>query len=481
MEEAVSRMDFPTVTHIYELKYATAADMKTKITERLTAAIGAIQIDERTNKVAVTDSEWKMALIDDIVKAFDSKPQQVLIESKIIQITLDDKFKMGVDWDAFVNKLNKEISVKSMFELVPQNLLNPGLQVTLGTLGQAQDYAMMIQMLQTMGDTNLLSSPRITALNNQEAKILVGTSQPYATSSVTQNTGTSTTATSLTFIDVGVKLYVTPTINQDGFITMKIRPEVSSVTGNYSYYTSGTTAATTVPIVSTTQAETSVTVKDGMTIIIGGLVKDERKSNIDEIPYLGRLPVLGMAFRKTDDNVIKQEIVVFLTPHIITGETDYLEDPRTPPIGDDKFTIAEKPAFLRKDKTPMDPGFFKKSKAERCKEEIARAERQDRAEMDKAMLKSTDSEYYYVVKATIVGNICMPPGKKGKSIKGKIKLAFSISPKGDLVQGPTVVESSNSDLEPIAIAAVKNSAPFPAFPASMGKEVRRFGIDILFE
>jgi MSHA biogenesis protein MshL len=481
IEAAVSKMDLQTETHIYELKYATASEIKTKLTDRITPAIGAIQIDERTNKVAVTDSPWKLGLIDSLVKAFDAKPQQVLIDAKIVQITLNDQFKMGVDWDAFIKKLNKELEVRSIFELVPKNMLNPGLQIALGTIGAGQDFAMVVQMLQTMGDANLLSSPRITALNNQEAKILVGTSQPYATSSVTQNTGTSTTATSLTFIDVGVKLYVTPTINMDNFITMKIRPEVSAVSDNYTYYVSGATMPTTVPIVSTTQAETTVTVKDGTTIIIGGLVKDERSSKVDEIPLLGNIPMVGMLFRKTEDKVIKTEIVVFITTRIISGEKDYIEQKPTPPTGDERFTMPEKPAFYRRNRVQMDPSFFKKSPAEKFKDKVDLEERKERRAMDEAMSKSTESEYNYVIKTTIVGNICLPRGKKAQLLKGYVKTAFTVSPRGDLVGEPEVVQSSNCDLDKIAVSAVRKSAPFPAFPAAMGNQNKRFAVDVLFE
>jgi type II secretory pathway component GspD/PulD (secretin) len=110
-----------------------------------------------------------------------------------------------VEWDSVIRQIQKELSLKSAFQLAAPTLFGPpGAQLILGSMGSG-DVNVMIQVLKTVGDTNLLSSPRITAINNQEAKILIGTSQPYATNTVTQGTSTTTTGTNLNFIDVGVK------------------------------------------------------------------------------------------------------------------------------------------------------------------------------------------------------------------------------------------------------------------------------------
>ncbi|MFA6321267.1 MAG: TonB family protein [Candidatus Omnitrophota bacterium] len=466
---AIGSLDMPTVTKVFELQYAKAADIKTKLSEVLTKGVGSIQIDERTNKVAITDLERKMIEMQVLVTAFDDKLQQVLIEAKIVQITLDDNFKLGVDWTSVIQKVGtvmKDMNLSSAFQLAAQNAFGPpGAQIVIGALGSS-DWSVMIQVLKTIGDTDLLSSPRITALNNQEAKILVGTSQPYATNTVTQTTGLATTATNLTFIDIGVKLYVTPTINKDGFITMKIKPEVSSSTSNYTYGS----PATTVPIVTTTQAETSVTVKDGTTIIIGGLIKDQRTNTVDKIPYLGDIPVAGQAFRRTVKQVVKQELVVFLTPHIVTGEYDMLEQPKTYPIDKGGFTTDEKPAFERRNDYKMDPGLFKKPKAS------------DNAETGKTPAEKievkTQDDYFYAVKTNIMNNAILPKATKGVSTKGTVKVTFVLSPRGEIVGVPSVVKSTNPVLEEPAVNAVNKAAPFPAFTKDMGTGNKRFSIEI---
>jgi type II secretory pathway component GspD/PulD (secretin) len=146
---------------------------------------------------------------------------------------------------------------------------------------------------------------------------LIGTTIPYTTSSLTTSAaGPTTSSESVSFIDTGVKLHVTPTIHDDGFITMKIKPEISNEE------TKSFTAAdgTIIPIVDTSEVQTTVRIKDGVTIIIGGLMTDQRINNKTKIPILGDLPWIGKAFNTENRNMQKTEIVIFLTPHIINGD-----------------------------------------------------------------------------------------------------------------------------------------------------------------
>ena len=467
--EAIARIDMPTVTKVFELKYSRVTDIKPKVTEMLTKSVGSLQIDERTNKISVTDLEKKMGEIEQMVTAFDDKLQQVLIEAKIIQITLDDNYKLGVDWQAVIKKvgqLSKEIDLSSAFQLAAQNAFGPpGAQMVIGALG-GSDWATMIQVLKTIGDTDLLSSPRITALNNQEAKILVGTSQPYATNTVTQSTATATTATNLTFIDIGIKLFVTPTINKDGFITMRIRPEVSSSTSTYKY---GPAPQTEVPIVTTTQAETSVTVKDGTTIIIGGLIKDQRTKIVNKIPLLGDIPIIGKAFSNTTSEIQKQELAVFLTPHIVSGEYDMLEQPKTYPINENGFTMGEFPTFERRNEYKIKPGLFKGK---------TWPDEEKKKAVTKKVLIEMPEDYFSALRAKILDNLRLPKTAAGVSTKGSVKLTFVLSSRGEIRSGPDIVKSSNTVLSGAAVDAVRKALPFQPFPPSMGSGDQRFSIDI---
>ena len=114
---------------------------------------------------------------------------------------------------------------------------------------------------------------------------------------------------------MGVKLFVTPVINEEGFVTLKIRPEVSSVVNTLT-----TSTGNKIPIVETSEAETKVMVKDGRTLVIGGLMKDETVKSHSRVPVMSDIPILGAVFRNTSDHIQKTELVILLTPHVITGE-----------------------------------------------------------------------------------------------------------------------------------------------------------------
>lgn len=312
MEAFLKEIDVPVMTKIFELNYAKAEDLSAKINESLTKNVGAIKFDKRSNKIIVTDTPQKIDQIESVIKAFDSKHQEVLIEAKIAQIALSDQYKMGVNWEAIVSNYHR-LDLKNAFSLL-NSTTNKG-QLSIGTIA-SDDYTVLLEALDTVGTTNILSSPHITAINNEEAKILVGSTEPYVTTTTTTPaTGPATTAEAINFIEVGVKLHVTPTIHKDDYITMKIKPEVSSVVR---YLTTGNNNQ--IPVVETSEAETTVMVKNGVTIVIGGLIKDEKIESISKVPLLGDLPLVGFAFRGKDKLKRKTELVIFLTPKIITGD-----------------------------------------------------------------------------------------------------------------------------------------------------------------
>lgn len=312
MERFIQGVDVPVATKVFNLNYVDAQEITEKIKEVLTVNVGRIKFDSRTNTLVVTDTETTIDEVAKIIQAFDVKHKEVLIEAKIIQVILSDQYKFGIDWEA-ISKNHHELNLKSSFSILTEGSKEG--QVTIGVLDQDR-YKILIEALQSIGEINTLSSPRITALNNTEARILIGSTQPYVTTTVTTpSTGPTTTAESVNFIEVGVKLYVTPTIHNDGFITMKIKPEVSSLG-----LALKTSQNNLIPVVETSEAETTVMVKDGITIIIGGLIKDEKITAVNKIPLLGSIPFLGAVFRNEDKQIKKTELVILLTPRIITGD-----------------------------------------------------------------------------------------------------------------------------------------------------------------
>jgi len=319
MMDVIDKMDKPSglETRVFELNYAQPKIIREQLLEVLTKDLGSARIDERTNKIVVVDYPDKIAQMEKIVKAFDERTKQVLIEAKIMQVTLSDEYQMGIDWKVIAGKqlnltafnINRALDISSS-------------QIVAGTAVPAstEDFRVVVNMLKTFGDVRTLSTPRITTTNGQEAKILVGSKEVYVTSTVVASEATTTTSEAVQFVDVGVKLYVTPIINKDNFITMKIRPEVSSVSKEFTK-----SDGTKIPVVGTSEAETSVIVKDGVTIVMGGLMKDEKTKNVYKIPLLGEIPFLGAFFRRTEDENTKTELVIFLTPRIVSGEEDMLK------------------------------------------------------------------------------------------------------------------------------------------------------------
>lgn len=443
MEMFIKSADIPIQTMVFNLDYAAADKIKEKIQEKLTKNVGHISMDERTNKVAVTDYPETLEEIGKIIAAFDEKTPQVLIDAQIIQLTPSDLFEMGIDWDFWIEKY---FEMRASLPVGTANRLFLG-TVQAPTPSAKGEYKSVIDILRTIGDTKVLASPRIMVLNNQEAKIHIGTRDAYITSTTSQaGTGTTVTSQSVNFVDTGIQLFVTPTINRDGFVTMKIKPEVSDSTRT-NITSEG--QITQIPIVSTSEAETTVMVKDGVTILIGGLRKDKREKTVKKIPLLGDIPGLGFFFRSTSDNLTQTDLVILLTPHIVSGKESILD-----------FS----------DLKPKDGARAKMEKGKIIIEKIA-------AETEVESL-STPSQYYSLVADKIKSLASFEP-HRGRV--GEIKMEFTLSRNGSLVGDPRIIESSNPSLDKLALKAVKEASPFPPFPQALGRKEEIFRINLSYE
>lgn len=463
MEKVIKELDVSLITKVYSLQYATADTLKDKLSEMLTKNVGSLRIDERTNKIAITDLEEKIPVLDKVISAFDEKHKEVLIEAKILQITLNDEHRMGINWDAvftkFISKLHRITTVGVNLKYSDQADIIPSTSSTedggafqIGELS-SEGYQAVIQALREYGQTNLLSAPRIVALNNEEAKILVGTNQPYATRSISQTSGGAANieAESVTFLDLGVKLYVTPTINEDNYITMKIKPEVSSQLEEFTIESSGNK----IPVVKTTTTETTVMVKDGATILIGGLIEDRVEEQTKEVPGLANIPFLGNLFRSktkgSSTNPEKTELVIFLTPHIITGEE-----------ASDLLTVKQVAHQMAIKK------FEKKNEA--IDEEVLK---------DMVVEDLSPQQYYELISNIITQNL---EGRKPPApVYGEVIISFVLDNNGGLVSLPKVFKGENKVLSDLVIKSIKESAPFPAFPKSIDKRQETFQIAISYE
>jgi type II secretory pathway component GspD/PulD (secretin) len=454
MLEFIKKTDLPLTTKVYNLNYALAEKMGPKIQEITTKNIGVVRIDERTNKLVVADYPEKIAEIDEVIHAFDEKTPQVLIDAQIIELRPSNKLEVGVNIDYWIKKY---VQVQSTLPVNVNNTIFMGTPAG-ATVDSVGEYKAIIDALRTIGDTKILSSPRIVALNNQEAKIHVGTKDAYITSSTSQSgTGTAITSQSVNLVDTGIQLSVTPTINRDNFITMKIRPELSSSTRTE---ITSQNEITEIPIVTTSEAETTVTLKDGVTLIIGGLRKDEKIKTSRKIPILGDIPFLGNLFGSVSDEVKKTEIVILLTPHIISGESSFTDFSQIKPKDGAVAKLTNGKIVLEKtgDSSTLDFA---------AKEKIVEH-------------KAAFSDYYRTITQRIAAVAAANRNLLAESKRGGVKLSFTVARNGLLLQQPAVISSDDPGLIPVAIKSINEASPFPPLPESLDEDRLTFKVDLSF-
>ncbi|MCK4307398.1 hypothetical protein KAW50_04125 [candidate division WOR-3 bacterium] len=335
MEKALAVLEEEIETVVLNLNYAKAKDIEDQIKPQLDdKKVGSIKADERSNQVVVQTLPGRMKDIKRVISALDKKTQQVLIDAKIIRIELNDSLNASFEWEglfAYLTKSygavylgNKPYSCQTY--IGNQTKINPpsakpapkstfAESVYFGTIDGQQKFEGALKYLQTLGEMKVISNPKLSVLNDQEAKIHIGRREAYVTTTTTAGQTTTTVAEEVTFVDVGIMLNVTPRINEEGYITMKIEPEISHVVD-----TLITPLGSEIPIIDTSTAMTTVMARDGTTIIIGGLRKEQEAKKVDQIPFLGSIPVIGRLFRSQKKDKTRSEILVMITPRLISGD-----------------------------------------------------------------------------------------------------------------------------------------------------------------
>ncbi len=350
----------PLDTQAFVLNFSKAEDVKLSI-EKLVSPKGKITVESRSNTIIITDIKSNLKLVGDILKGLDKATPQVSIEARIIETTLGTAEKLGINWTAQVtatgakrpttipftrgsdaNMLPEpkrsetyadgDITITSDFPLIPGlpttvtelNRLTYGAfpmasatDFTFGTL-DFTGFKAVLEALSSRSNTKILSNPRITTLNNQEAKMLVGTIVPIPTYSYSKESGTQTISGYET-LEIGVKLLVTPNINEKNYITLSVKPSVDEIIG----YTGPNNER---PIVSTRSAETKVMIKDGQTLALGGLISEKKIKSRRGIPILKDLPILCYIFGKKEETIDKTELLIFITPRIVKDDVMSPED-----------------------------------------------------------------------------------------------------------------------------------------------------------
>ena len=323
MKKAIEQIEQPLDTLVFNLKYAKADVVAEKLRTRIDAkAVGSITADERSNQILVRVFPGRRDEVEKTINSLDVVTKEVLIEARVLQIVVKPSYDVGVDITGPITSAGKQQFNLSSSALgastlaSADNLAQNFGSVTVGNFS-ANDFTAAIRAQQQVSDTKILSSPQILVTNNEEAKIHIGDTVPYVVST-TNGTGTNAiTSDDVRFVDVGLKLSVIPTINDDGMVTMKLTPEISEVVGTVTTQSQPGVQGSSIPEVNKTEVETSVMVKDGQTIVMAGL-RDQNKVHTKKgIPGLMDIPYIGGAFSRTSDSVTNTEIVILITPHIV--------------------------------------------------------------------------------------------------------------------------------------------------------------------
>jgi type IV pilus assembly protein PilQ len=314
----------PLLTKVVTFNFAKAEDIKTSFNSMLSPR-GKIEVNNRTNSLIITDLPENVDKIETIANSLDSRTPQVMIEALMADVTLSGQDQLGIQWKVARHEDATAPFGKSAQAIASQTLGLTGSVAGAITFGQTilkyTDLTYTLQLWQEQSRVNILAHPLIMTLDNQSAHIELIEEIPYTQQ--TQSTASSSAISTTAFKEAGIKLDVTPHITtKDNYISMNLKVEQS--------FRSGFTPDNQ-PIIDSRKAETNLLVKDGETIVIGGLRKKEDTYTIDKIPFLGDVPLLGVFFRRKINAMSDVDLLIFVTPKIITepklttSEQDRLE------------------------------------------------------------------------------------------------------------------------------------------------------------
>lgn len=269
--------------------------------------------DPGTNSLFIRAAQSDYELITAAVKELDIRPLQVLIEVQIAEVDLNHSVAYGLDVNLTGTPLRGH-----------PNTTVSGSQVGLGSgagdivvnaVGLAGDpnLAATLQAAASRDDVTILSRPSVLAVNNQEAQINVGSQRPFVQLSRTLPTDNGVQDQVVQYQDVGTKLDIKPTISADGYVMLQVTQEVNQATGEVSF---------NAPVISTRSVQTQLLLKDGQTVVIGGLRDHQREVSSEGIPFLSSLPVIGGLFGHASWTTTETELVLFITPRILKDDAD---------------------------------------------------------------------------------------------------------------------------------------------------------------
>jgi type II secretion system protein D len=282
--------------------------------------------DPDNNSVIVAASRRYADRVRELIRELDRQAPQVIISALIAEVTVNDTDEFGVQINVAGGRDSDPNAGPAQFRTadapngvfsgtVFANLTSATAGLTIS--GAGNDISYFVRALQSQGRLRVLSEPKILALNNQPAFISVGQDVPFPVGTLTNQFGN--VQQQIQYRTVGIILEVIPHINPEGFIKLEVRQENSSLdtTRNIPVTFNSDGSGASAPVFNIRQAETIINVKDGETIVLGGLISDELRENLQKVPFLGDLPIIGLAFSSRTQSSVKSELLIIITPRVV--------------------------------------------------------------------------------------------------------------------------------------------------------------------
>ena len=353
----------PLITRIIQLKYASTSNMAPAIVSTLTDKRSRVVPDMRTSQLIIVATEQELEDVDMLVKQLDRPTRQVLIETKLIELSSTPSTTKGVDWSGTLQAQNVSFgngvvsgsstttipgtpvttpavtspsgavtspattttpgsSTATTLNSLVQNSLSPGglslntasgLTPGIGFLS-ADGVKAVLSFLNQSSEAQVISTPRVVTLDNETATISVTRAFPIM--NVSAGTANTAGGSSITYSNLGTILVVTPRISANDYIWLKVSPTVSSYFGQDKQTLNG--VLNTADIFDLRSIDTQVLIPNAHTLVMGGLVKDNPNASYTKVPILGDIPILGLAFRSENKSMEKDNLLIFITPTIVT-------------------------------------------------------------------------------------------------------------------------------------------------------------------
>jgi type IV pilus secretin PilQ/predicted competence protein len=352
IKTAAERTAEPTESDNYQFSYARAKDVAVLIAPQLSSKEAA-QVDERTNTLFFRETRSNIDNIRKLLAQVDKPTKQVMIEARLVEVTANPKQSYGINWAGVVGSGSNPQTLRFAGgnpEGVPTVTVNPDGSTTtvpgtppsfsydpltgklkgndfffdklLNPLGSqfailsAPQMSVTLSALNEDSDAEFLANPRVVTADNMQAKIEIIRNQPVPRLTFNEQTASAVFGG---FDDkkFGNTLIVTPSVNKDSFITLKVKPEISNKVGDLPFFPPGATQPVLSPIIDTRSLDSNVLIKSGDTLAIGGLLQDEVTKSRTKVPLVGDIPVIGYFFSSRNNVRTKRNLLVFVTPTII--------------------------------------------------------------------------------------------------------------------------------------------------------------------